>query len=54
MAVLPIFAPAPKVGALGEIGIQYILYISSLSLLPWMACMQVLQEQMPAAKNCNL
>jgi hypothetical protein len=23
----PIFAPAPKVGALGEIGIPYFLYI---------------------------
>jgi len=24
----PIFAPAPKVGALGEIGIPYFLYIA--------------------------
>jgi len=30
IAASPIFAPAPKVGALGEIGIPYILYISTV------------------------
>jgi len=30
VAALPIFAPAPKVGALGEIGIPYILYIRTV------------------------
>ncbi len=34
MAVSPIYAPAPKVGALGEIGIQHILYISSVLEYP--------------------
>jgi len=49
-----------------KIGIQYLLYISSvwallwllsplrfdsLALLPWMACMQALQEQKPVTKK---
>ncbi len=41
-----------------KIGIPYVRYISSVSsnlhLLPWMACMQVLQEQMPATKKSEL
>ena len=34
-----------------KIGIPYILYIRSVLLLPWMACMQALQEQKPVAKK---
>jgi hypothetical protein len=34
-----------------KIGIQYILYISLMLLLPWMACMQALQEQKPVTKK---
>ena len=58
IAAAPIFAPAPKVGALGEIGIPYVLYISTVSnnmlLLPGMACMQALQEQKPATEKSEL